>query len=132
MTKTLRLAALLSVIIFLYGCELALIGVGAGLGAGTYRYMEGNLERDYPLAYDLAWNATNIALGNRHISISSSINEGVKGTIEAVRKDGKKIIIKLRDLGQDVTSINVRVGFFGSRNDAEIIHEEIRTVAGLK
>jgi hypothetical protein len=132
MSKTIRLAALLSAIIFLYGCALAWVGVGAGLGVGTYRYIEGGVERDYPLAYNSVWDETNTALANLYISVTDSISDGVKGKIEAVRRDGKKVTIKLRDMGQNVTTVNIRVGFLGSRKDAERIHEEISAIAGLK
>ncbi len=132
MNKTARLAVLLSATVFLYGCTLALLGIGTGIGVGAYRYIEGGLERDYSLEYNSAWDATNTALANLYISVSDSVNKGVKGQIEAVRSDGKKIMIKLRDRGRNVTTINIRVGFFGSSKAAERIHEEISTAAGLK
>jgi hypothetical protein len=117
--------------IFLFGCELALVGLGAGLGVGTYKYIEGSVEKDYPIAYNSAWDATNTALANLYISVTNSVNEGTKGTIQAVRKDGIKVTITLKDRGQGVTTISIRVGFFGNIKDAERIHEEIKTVAGL-
>lgn len=131
MGKTIRLVALLSATIFLYGCALAWVGAGAGLGVGTYKYIEGSVEKDYPIAYNIAWDTTNTALANLYMSVSNSVNEGTKGKIEAVRKDSVKITIKFDDKGQGVTTINIRVGFFGNRKDAERIHEEISAVAGL-
>lgn len=116
---------------FLYGCAAAWFGVGAGVGIGAYKYIEGNVVRNYPLAYSEAWDATNTALANLKISISNTINKGTKGTIEAVRRDGKRVVIKLKDKGQKVTSIGIRVGLFGSPKDAEEIHEEIASVAGI-
>jgi hypothetical protein len=132
MKKTTRLIALLLSLTFLSGCEVALIGAGAGVGVGTYRYIEGSVESLYPLSYNSAWDAANTALANLYISVSNSINEGIQGTIEAVRKDGTNVTIKLKDKGQNVTDISVRVGFWGNRKDAERIHEEIKAVAGLK
>ena len=132
MLKTIRLAALLSSIILLYGCIPAWIGLGAGLGIGTYKYMEGSVEGDYSLSYDSAWEATNKALANNYISVIDSINDGGRGKINAVRKDGKKIIIKLTYRMQNVTLINIRVGLLGNNEDAERLHDEIRTAAGLK
>ena len=49
-----------------------------------------------------------------------------------MQKDGTKIEIKLEDKGQNVTDISVRIGFWGSRKDAERVHEEIKSAAGLK
>lgn len=133
MKKITRVMVLLLSLTFSWGCEAILIsGIGAGLGVGAYRYIEGSVARVYPLAYNSAWDATNKALANLYMSVSNSINEGVKGTITAVQKDGTKIEIKLEDKGQNVTDISVRIGFWGSRKDAERVHEEIKSAAGLK
>ncbi len=132
MKKVIRLMVLLLSLTILWGCELALIGTGAGLGVGAYRYIEGSVARMYPLSYDSAWDAANKALASLYISVSNSINEGSKGTIEAVEKDGTKVVVRLEDKGQNVTDISVRVGFWGNTKEAERIHEEIKTAAGLK
>ncbi|MBI5098372.1 MAG: DUF3568 family protein [Nitrospirae bacterium] len=131
MKKVAGLLVLLFSLTVLWGCELFLIGVGAGLGVGTYKFIEGKLERQYPLEYKKAWDSANTALANLQISISGSLNEGVKGEIEAVRKDGVKVFISLKDMGQKVTSIGVRVGIFGDRSESERIHNEIASVAGI-
>ncbi|GBD97281.1 hypothetical protein BMS3Abin06_02177 [bacterium BMS3Abin06] len=133
MKRLKNLTILISAIFFLYGCglELALVGVGAGVGIASYKYIDGQLVREYPLAYDRAWDAANKALENLQISTSSSMNEGGKGTIEAVSKDGKKVQLSLKDKGLGVTSITVRVGIFGDRLEAQKIHEEIASVSGL-
>ncbi len=132
MKKFTRTAVLLLSLTLLWGCEVALIGVGAGVGVGAYKYIEGNLERDYPLAFDSAWDAVNTSLENLQMSVSNSINEGTKGKIEAVRRDGTNITIRIKDRGQGVSRISVRVGFFGSRDEARRVHEEIFRTAGLE
>ncbi|KPK02905.1 MAG: hypothetical protein AMK71_00750 [Nitrospira bacterium SG8_35_4] len=117
---------------FLYGCVLAWIGVGAGVGIGAYKFIEGRLEREYPLSYSRAWDATNSALANLQISISDSTKGETKGTIDSVRKDGKKVLVSLKDRGQGVTTISVRVGLMGDRGLAEQVHDEIASVAGIR
>jgi hypothetical protein len=120
MKRIKNLIILICSISFLYGCALAWIGVGAGVGIGAYKYIEGRLEREYPLSYSRAWDATNSALQN------------LKGTIDAVRKDGKKVVVSLKDRGQGVTTISVRVGMFGDRSSAEKVHDEIASVSGVR
>ncbi len=132
MKQMVRLVVLLLSLTFLWGCELALVGFGAGLGIGAYKYIEGGVERDYPLEYNSAWDAANTALSNLYVSISDSINEGAQGKIDGVRKDGVKVIIKMKDKGTGITTIHVRVGFVGNRVEAEGIHDEIKAVAGLR
>jgi len=131
MKKVSRLLIVLLSLTFLWGCELALIGLGAGVGIGTYKFIEGKLDRQYPLEFKKAWDATNTALANLQISISGSLNEGVTGDLEGVRRDGVKVYISLKDMGQKVTYISVRVGTFGDRVEAERIHDEIVSVAGI-
>lgn len=130
--RTLRKMIILTCALsFLYGCVVAWLGIGAGVGIGTYKYIEGRLERKYPLSYSRAWHATNSALENLRISVSSSQDKGREGEIDAVRKDGKKVSITLEDEGQGVTTISVRVGLLGDRSAAEKIHDEIARVSGI-
>ncbi len=131
MGKVQRITALISVMFFLYGCAAVLLGVGAGVGIGAYKFIEGRLAREYPIAYGKAWDATNGALTNLKISVSSSIDEGETGKIDAVQKDGTKVSIKIRDRGQGVSSISIRVGILGDKGMAEIIHDEIASVSGI-
>ena len=131
MGKVQRITALISVMFFLYGCAAVLLGVGAGVGIGTYKFIEGRLVREYPLSYGKAWDATNNALTNLKISVSNSIDEGGTGKIDAVQKDGTKVGIRIKDMGQGVSSISVRVGILGDRGMAEIIHDEIASVSGV-
>lgn len=132
MNKIKKLLVLLCTISFLYGCAAAWLGIGAGVGVGTYKWVEGKLVREYPLNYSRAWDAVNTSLANLSISISTSTNEGGKGTIEAVQKDGTEVKIKLTDMGQGVTKISVRVGMLGDREAGERIHDEIASVTGIR
>ena len=127
-TNLLILVCSLSV---LYGCAAVLLGAGV-VGIGAYTYIEGDLVREYPLSYSRAWDATNSALENLQISISNSMDEGGQGKIEAVRKDGEKVVIKINDAGQKVSIITVRVGMLGDRSIAESIHEAIASVSGVQ
>jgi len=131
MNRVRRLLALLSMFFFLSGCAAVLLGVGAGVGIGTYKFIEGNLIRDYPLTYARAWDATNAALENLRISITDSINEGAEGKIESVRKDGKKVTIVIKDKGQGVSSIEIRIGTFGDEQGSVKIHDEIASISGI-
>lgn len=127
-----KLLVLLCTVSFLYGCAAVWLGVGAGVGIGTYRWIEGRLVREYPLQFTRALDAVNTALGNLKISVSNSMNEGDKAHIDAVRRDGTKVEIKLADRGQGVTTISVRVGLFGDREAGERIHDEIVSITGIK
>jgi len=132
MKKIRNFILLLCSLSFLYGCVLAWVGIGAGVGIGAYKFVEGRLEREYPLSYSNAWDATNAALENLKISISDSKKGSTKGSIDAVRKDGQRVLVSLKDRGQGVTTISVRVGMLGDRGLAEQVHDEIARVAGIR
>ena len=131
MKKTKKLIFLAVSLFFLYGCELAILGLGAGGGIAGYKYYEGHTSTELPLKYSRAWNVTNTALENLKISISSSDNRETQGTIKGVREDGKSVSIKLKARSQWVTTISVRVGRLGDRDESERILDEIASVAGL-
>lgn len=132
MKRIRNIIVLITMAISLSGCVVAWLAVGAGAGIGTYKFIEGSLSREYPIVYARAWDATNSALSNHQISISNSMDEGVKGKIDAVKRDGTKVTVKLEDRGQGVTSIAIRVGLLGDRSAAEKIHDEIASVAGIR
>ncbi len=132
MGKIKNIIILISMVISLSGCVAAWLAVGAGAGIGAYKYIDGSLSREYPLAYSRALDATNSALANLFISTTNSMDEGTNARIDAVRKDGTKVTVKLDDRGQGVTSISVRVGMIGNRDAAQVIHEEIATVSGIR
>lgn len=132
MKKLLRLIVLLLSLTILWGCEVALFTGGAVVGIGAYKYIEGAVEVEYPLDYKTAWDKTNSALSSLYISVSESSDDGLSGKIDAVRKDGTSVLIRLKERRRGITVINVRVGALGNRDDAERIHDEIKKAAGLK
>jgi hypothetical protein len=131
MKKPARLIVIVSLLFFTYGCAAALLGIGAGVGIGAYKYVEGSLARDYPVEYSHLWETTNTALENLQISLTSSSNEGHRGRIEGVRQDGKKVVVTLKDKGLGVTYVTVRVGMLGNRDGAARIHDEIAALEGI-
>ncbi len=126
-----KIVLLLCSLSVLYGCAAALFTVGGIAAVGGYRWVEGRLSRDYPLEYSKAWDVANRALANLELSISSSINEGTSGRIEAVGRDGKKITLILKDRGMGITNIIVVVGLFSDRQSAEKVHDEIFIISGV-
>jgi uncharacterized lipoprotein len=132
MNKLKKIIFLISTLFILYGCaEVLLVGVGAGLGVTSYMYVDGRLAVEYPLDYDRAWNSTRRALDNSQVSISSSTNENGVGMFDAVRKDGKKVSVKLAKKGNGITVIAIRVGTLGDRDEAQKLHNEIVAIAGI-
>ncbi|HBH60619.1 MAG TPA: hypothetical protein DDX85_02515 [Nitrospiraceae bacterium] len=132
MKKFSKIIFLLSTLFILYGCaEILLVGIGAGAGVTSYMYVDGRVAVEYPIDYDRAWNSTRRALDNFQISISSSTNENGVGMFDAVRKDGKKVSVKLVKKVNDITVIAIRVGTLGDKLEAQKLHNEIVAIAGI-
>jgi hypothetical protein len=132
MKRTKRLIFLAAALFFLYGCELALVGIGAGGGIAGYKYIEEHTSRDYPMEFSRAWDITNTALENLRISVVKSKSDDTHGMIKGIRKDGKDVIVKLKENDKRVTTISVRTGkLVGSQETAEMVLNEIAAVAGL-
>jgi len=131
MHKSIKSLIIISSLIVLYGCPAVWFAAGGVSTLGGYKYMEGRVAKEYPLAYEKAWKATNNALVKLNMNISSSKNDGSRGSIDALRKDGKKIAVKLKSRGNGVTNITVKVGTFTDREEAEKIHSKIRASAGI-
>ena len=61
MKRTSKIIVLAVSLLFLYGGELALIGVGAGGGIAGYKFYEGSSSKEFPLGYSKAWDSTTTA-----------------------------------------------------------------------
>jgi hypothetical protein len=107
------------------GCWFAVAAVGAGVGAGTYRFIRGQLEVAYPSEYQETWSATLAALESLEMRKKSANKDAFGGTIEAARADGTGIKIVVTPITSASTSVKIRVGFFGNRAMSEMIADEI-------
>ena len=107
------------------GCWFAVAAVGAGVGAGTYRFIRGQLEVAYPCEYQETWSATLAALESLEMRKKSANKDAFGGTIEAARADGTGIKIVVTPITSASTSVKIRVGFFGNRAMSEMIADEI-------
>jgi len=108
---------------FLAGCAVL---VGAGMGVGTYRIIQGDLSRLYRTSYDQAWDTTLLTLEEMEMTVVSETKGETKGKIEAKRFDGSPVKVVIKSKALDVTQLRVRIGAVGDRAKAEIFHEHFR------
>jgi hypothetical protein len=114
------------------GCvPLIFAGAGAGAGAATYAYISGQLEVQYPRAYETVWNATLDALQDRNIQIEEQRKDGFTGTIKARRASGTGVTIKVENKATNVTLVKIRVGTFGDEEASMLIKKSIDERLGL-
>ncbi len=113
--------------IFLGGCIFLL---GAGVGAGGYSFIKGELRVSYSVGVRKAYRGTLKALKNLGMKVVEKKVDALGGKIKALRADGTKIRLSLRLEEAGSTSIGVRVGTFGKKKVSEQIHRRIRRSLG--
>jgi hypothetical protein len=118
-----RLAVLMGVIL-VTGCTT--VHPPGVAGTGTYAYVSGNLVWTYPTDLDRTWQAALQALKELDLRIQSQNLDGLGGRIKAIRADGTAIRIRFVPETSRTTTVKVKVGTFGSQEQAENIHKAIR------
>ena len=95
----------------LTGCIAVL--VGAGVGAGTYTYVNGELKRSYQAKFDKTLQVCIDILTDLNQPILDKVTDGEKTTIKSERKDGTPQTIEVSIISKDWTQVSVRTGVVG-------------------
>ena len=109
----------------LTGCIAVL--VGAGVGAGTYTYVNGELKRSYQAKFDKTLQICIDILNDLNQPILEKITDGEKTTIKTERKDGTPQVIEVSIISSDWTQVSVRTGVVGylKKDISQQFHEFI-------
>jgi len=108
------------------GCAVLVAGVvGAGAGVGTYRYVEGNLKRDYMGPLPKVMRASLVALEDLKIAPNLEREDDSGALIRGIMNDGTKVTVNLKEISDNQIEVGVRVGFFGDRERSELVNEKI-------
>jgi hypothetical protein len=130
MLKRLFLLMVISYLLLATGC-IALV-VGAGAGAGTYAYIDGQLSRTYEANYQTTYQVCKNILKDMKQPILEEKTDGIETTIKSQRLDETPMIVKIRIIDPDWTEVSVRTGYVGvwkkeiSEQFHEFISERIR------
>jgi hypothetical protein len=95
----------------LTGCVAVI--VGAGMGAGTYTYVNGELKRSYQAKFDRTLQVCIDILNGLNQPILDKVTDGEKTTITSERKDGTPQTIEVSIISKDWTQVSVRTGVVG-------------------
>ena len=112
----------------LNACATRAVVAGAaavGVGTGSYFYVKGELERDYHAPIARVWQATLKAVEELNLSIESKEHDAFYGKIKGKMADGTDFKIELKNKGENLTNVGVRIGAFGSKTKATEIHNKI-------
>ena len=123
MTRKFAAFLILSCFWLWVGCAAVIIG--AGVGAGTYTYLKGDLSRAYNAKFDRTLNVCLSILTDLDQPILEKTTDGEKTTIRSERKNGSPQTISISISKVDWTEVSVRTGVFGywNRELSEQFHE---------
>ena len=132
MLKKLFFLSVISWMLLTTGC-IALV-VGAGAGAGTFAYFEGQLSRTYAAPYDRTYQVVKSLLSDLNQPTLEEKTDGTQTTIRSQRADETPMTIRIRIIDPEWTEVSVRTGFSGvwKREISEQFHEFIAERLGEK
>jgi len=107
------------------GCAPLVVGGAAvGTGTGTYFYVSGELQTDYPYSFDKVWAACEKTMADMRALYVEPYKEIGKGTISSVIRD-KKVRFVITYKAKNVTTVSIRVGIFGDKTACQLLHDNI-------
>ena len=120
-----KVALLLLGIWGLTGCVAVIIG--AGVGVGTYTYVQGELKRSYQAKFDKTLQVCIDILDDLNQPIIDKTTDGEKTTIRSKIKDGTDQTIDISIISIDQTRVSVRTGVVGywKKDISQQFHEFI-------
>ena len=111
MLKRLGLTIVIMHLLLSTGC-IALV-VGAGAGAGTFAYVDGQLSRTYQASYQTTYDVCKSILADMKLSILEEETDGLQTTITSQRADETPMTVKVRIIDPEWTEVSVRTGYVG-------------------
>lgn len=127
-----KLGIILVVLLFAAGCvEMMLISLGGAAAIGSYKWMEGTMEKDYPRSMQDTWNAALAATKDMQLTIQSEQFGPTESKIEAVAPPDTNVKIQLVARPNQITTVKVRFGLMGNQDASAYFHRRILQHLGL-
>jgi len=125
MKKQLALLSLVSVCaLLMQGCAALVVGAAAGTGVA---YFGAELKSNEPVSLDKAWSATEKAVTALQFTPVQRKKDALAAYYEGIGAADKRITIKLKNTGEKVTEVRVRVGTLGDENLSRTILNKIQS-----
>ena len=123
--RKLYVLASLAYLLISTGC-IAVV-VGAGAGAGTFAYVDGQLSRTYQASYEKTFAVVQGILRDLEQPILEETTDGTQTTIRSERSDGTPMSVRVRIIDPEWTEVSVRTGHIGvwKKQISEQFHEFI-------
>ena len=127
--RRLKLAVVLVAMAMAAGCAATLLmGVGGLAALGTYKWVEGTMEKDYPRPMQETFNATKEAANKLQLKISSELYTPSDSKILASTQDGTSVKVELIARPNQITTVKIRFGVMGNKDWSGYYHRQIMKI----
>jgi hypothetical protein len=124
-----KVAGLLLVMLLMGGCLMA---VGAAVGVGAYQWMEGTMAKDYPRKMEPTYQACVAACKTMKLEIKKESYSPMNSSITAKAPDGTNVFIDLLARPNDITTVKVRFGMMGNKDQSAYFHRNVMKNLGIE
>jgi len=127
-----KLGILLAALLLTASCAATLLLGAGGLAAiGSYKWVEGTMEKDYPRPMQEVWNATQAACKDLQLRITTQEYNPVESHIEAVAPPDTNVKIQLVSRPNQITTVKVRFGLMGNGDASAYFHRRLMVHLGM-
>jgi ABC-type glycerol-3-phosphate transport system substrate-binding protein len=127
--RRLKLAAVLMAMAMTAGCAATLLmGVGGLAALGTYKWVEGTMEKDYPRPMRETFAATMEAARRLNLRITSEQYTPAESKILASTQDGTDVKVELISRPNEITTVKIRFGMMGNKDWSGYYHRQIMKI----
>jgi hypothetical protein len=125
----LKVLAILAALAVTGGCAAtALMGIGGLAALGSYKWVEGTMEKDYPRPMQETYNAALEAAKKLNLRITSQKYSPSESHINAVTQDGTTVTVDLVARPNEITTVKIRFGMMGNADWSAYYHRQIMKI----
>ncbi len=127
-----KLGILLAAWLLTAGCAATLLlGLGGMAAIGSYKWVEGTMEKDYPRPMQETWTATLAACQDLQLRISTQDYNPVESHIEAVAPPDTSVKIQLVSRPNQITTVKIRFGLMGNGDASAYFNRRLMVHLGM-
>jgi len=111
------------------GCAATiLMGVGGLAALGTYKWVEGTMEKDYPRPMQVTYDAALEAAKQLNLKVTSTNYTPSASRIDAVTQDNTAVVVQLVARPNEITTVKIRFGMMGNADWSAYYHRKIMKI----
>ena len=127
-----KLGVLLAALLLTASCvETVLLGLGGMAAVGSYKWVQGTMEKDYPRPMQEVWNATLEASKDLQLKITAQEYNPLESHIEAMAPPDTNVKIQLVSRPNQITTVKVRFGLMGNQDASAYFNRRLMVHLGI-